>query len=77
MKNKVPVNVDSLRELAVLAIKNSTENAFIKIALDWAVAADKEIQRLKKLIKEKEDERNENRDKRDRSQKESYGKNQG
>lgn len=50
MKNKVPVNVEFLRNLALLAIKSGTENAFIKVALDWAVAADEEIKRLKQLI---------------------------
>lgn len=52
MKSKalVLVNVEFLRNLALLAIKNGTENAFIKVALEWAVAADEEIKRLKQLI---------------------------
>jgi hypothetical protein len=44
---KVEVNLQGLKNLAVAAKRNGTQDEFIDLVLQWAEAADDEIQSLK------------------------------
>lgn len=48
MKNKMPVTLDFLKELAVSAKLRGTTDAFISLALEWAEEANKEVGNLRK-----------------------------
>lgn len=52
--SKITVTAKYLKELAVVAIKHGTERHWMDIAIEWMEHADKEIQRLQDLLKEKE-----------------------
>lgn len=56
MSDKVKVDLQDLKELAVLARKNGTTDAFITLALQWAEMANAEIVKLRTAIAIKETE---------------------
>lgn len=56
MNSTVKINIDDLRSLATIAIRNGTLFQFIDLALDWAEKANDEIVRLNKEIKRLKDE---------------------
>ena len=52
---KVQINAKYLKELGALALRNGTIPAWMDLVFEWAEMAEEEIQRLQKLVEDKND----------------------
>lgn len=57
--SKVSITVETLKEMAVIATNLGTEQAFMRLVLDWCQQANDEIVRLNAEVKAFKDDRSE------------------